>query len=222
MACASRPKIVQGKTRSEWVTRLKSPDQNTRIEAAYTLGAYFGPDAAAEIVPLLKENGAGTRSAAAFALGMCGNSSSVVIGSLEKLLKDEDEIARIDAALAISQLECPKGCADRMLPELILGLRNPRRTVMIASWLRKVGPKAASAVPALTKALSSTDVDTRLNVPLALACVGKAAEPALPRLRELQTTDSVPAVRKNAEDSIRAIETGMQVGRGEPSLAWCR
>jgi HEAT repeat protein len=41
---------------------------------------YFGPDAAPEIVPLLDDAQPGTRSAAAFALGMCDNGSPAVIG----------------------------------------------------------------------------------------------------------------------------------------------
>jgi HEAT repeat protein len=111
-----------------------------------------------------------------------------------------------------------------MLPELIAGLENPQRTDIIATWLKKLGPKAAPAVPALTKALSSPDVDTRLNVPLALACVGEAAKAALPKLRELQATDPDSAVRQNVEDSIKAIEAAGQKGRdGATSLPWwCR
>jgi HEAT repeat protein len=220
MACAKRPTVVEGKTRAEWIALLRSPEHTTRIQAASTLGMYFGPDAAPDILPLLDNQQAGTRSAAAFALGMCGNSSSAVIGALEKRLKDDDEIVRIDAALAISELECPKGCADRMLPELIAGLENPHRTDIIATWLKKLGPKAAPAVPALIKALSSPDVDTRLNVPLALACVGKAAEVALPKLRELQASDPDSAVRQNVGDAVEAIEAA-RAGT-TPEAWWCR
>ena len=224
LACASRPTVVEGKTRAEWVALLRSPDHKTRVQAASTLGMYFGPDAVPEILPLLEDKQAGTRSMAAFALGMCGNSSPAVIGALEKRLKDDDEIVRIDSAMAISQLECPKGCADRMLPELIAGLENPQRADIIASWLKKLGPKAAPAVPALIKALSSTDVDTRLNVPLALACAGPAAQEALPKLRELQATDPESAVRQNVADSIKAIETAGQAGPDgdTPAAWWCR
>jgi HEAT repeat protein len=221
LGCASRPTVVEGKTRAQWVALLKSPDHMTRINAASTLGMYFGPDAAPEILELLAESQAGTRSAAAFALGMCGNSSANVIGGLEALLKDDDEIVRIDAALAISRLECPKGCAARMLPELITGLANPSRTTIIAMWLQKVGPNASPAVPALVQALSSPDSDTRLNVPMALACVGDAARAALPRLRELQATDPEPAVRENVGKAIEAIENAKQEARdGKPTLAW--
>jgi HEAT repeat protein len=219
LACARRPTVVEGKTRAEWVALLRSREHVTRIRAASTLGMYLGPDAAPEILPLLDDTQAGTRSAAAFALGMCDNASPAVIGALEKRLKDADDIVRIDAALAISQLECPRGCADRMLPELIAGLENPQRTDIIATWLKKLGPKAAPAVPALIKALSSPEVDTRANVPLTLACVGKAAEGSLPQLRELQATDPDSAVRKNVEDSVKAIEAAVR--GGEPPW-WCR
>lgn len=220
LECAARPKLHEGKTRSEWVSLLTSPDHKTRVDAASTLGWYFGPDAAPEILPLLNHQQAGTRSMAAFALSMCGNDSKDVIESLEKLLNDEDEIVRIDAALAVSRLECPKGCAARVLPQLIAGIPNPDRTVIIATWLRKLGPAAEPAVPALVKALSSEDTDTRLTVPMTLACIGKAAEPVLPRLRELNAADPQPAVRENAEKAILAIESA--VG-GKPDQAWwCR
>jgi HEAT repeat protein len=221
LGCSFRPTVVEGKTRAEWVALLKSPDHKTRVEAASTLGMYFGPDAAPEILPLLQERQVGTRSMAAYALGNCGNSSAKVIASLEALLRDDDEIVRIDAALAISRLECPKGCAARMLPELITGMANPRRTEEIATWLQKFGPKAAPAVPALIQALSSSDVDTRLNVPLTLACVGEAGRSALPRLRELQATDPEPAVRENAGKAIQTIESGGATAQGgKGTLAW--
>ncbi len=224
LGCASRPTVVEGKTRTEWVDLLKSPDHKTRVNAGATLGMYFGPDAAPEILPLLKEHQAGIRSAAAFALGMCRNSSPKVIGSLEPLLNDDDELVRIDAALAISQLECPKGCAARMLPELITGLANPSRTDIIATWLQRVGPSAAPAVPALIKALSSPDGDTRNAVAMALPCMGEAARPALPRLRELQATDPEPHVRENVGKAIEAIESAAQgMQNGKPTSAWwCR
>jgi HEAT repeat protein len=218
LACAARPTVVRGKTRAEWVALLKSPDHKTRVDAAGTLGMHFGPDAAPEILPLLQDRQAGTRSVAAFALGMCGDPSARVIAGLEALLKDEDKIVRIDAALAISQLECPKGCGARMLPELITGLANPDRTDIIATWLKKLGPSAAPAVPALVAALASRDVDTRLTVPMTLACVGDAARAALPRLRELHTTDPEPAVRDNVGKAIEAIEGVSQDGK--PASAW--
>jgi HEAT repeat protein len=221
LACVARPTVHEGKTRAEWVALLKSPDQKTRVDAASTLGWYFGPDAAPEILPLLADQQAGTRSAAAFALGFCGDASPEIIAGLETLLTDRDEIVRIDAALAISQLECPKGCAARMLPHLIEGLPNPDRTVIIASWLRKLGPAAAPAVPALVQALSSQDVDTRLNAPLTLACVGKAAESALPRLREIQATDPEAGVRDNVEKAIAAIMAAPPGGKAEEAW-WCR
>jgi HEAT repeat protein len=221
LACAARPTLHEGKTRAEWVALLKSPDHRTRVDAASTLGWYFGPDAAPEILPMLADAQAGTRSAAAFALGYCGNASPKVIHALEALLTDENEIVRIDAAMAISTLECPKGCAARMLPHLIDGLSNPTRTVMIATQLQKLGPEAAPAVPALLKAVASTDVDTRLNVPMTLGCIGKAAEPALPRLRELEASDPETAVRDNVTKAIAAIEAAAPGGKAKEAF-WCR
>jgi len=218
--CAAPPKLHEGKTRGEWVSLLKSTDHVTRVDAASALGSYFGPDAAPDILPLLLHEQAGTRSMAAFALSMCGNDSKEIIAGLEQLLVDSDEIVRIEAALAISRLECPKGRAARVLPQLIAGLPNSQETVSIARWLQKLGPKAAPAVPALVKTLASDDVDTRLNVPMTLACIGADAAVALPRLRELQTADAVSAVRENTEKAIQAIESAVAGTSGEPW--WCK
>ena len=218
--CAAPPKLYEGKSRSEWVSLLKSTDHVTRVDAASALGSHFGPDAAPDILPLLFHEQAGTRSMAAFALSMCGNDSKEIIEGLERLLVDGDEIVRIDAALAISRLECPKGRAARVLPQLIAGIPNPQRTLSVARWLQKLGPKAAPAIPALVKTLASDDVDTRLNVPMTLACIGADAAVALPRLREIQTGDADSAVRENSEKAIQAIESAVAGPTGEPS--WCK
>jgi hypothetical protein len=69
-------------------------------------------------------------------------------------------------------------------------------------------------------ALSSEDVDTRLSVPLTLACVGTAAESVVPRLRQLHLSDAEPAVRENAAKAIRAIDAA--VGGHTDKPWWCR
>jgi HEAT repeat protein len=200
------PRLHEGKTRQQWVALLKSPDQKMRADAAFTLGWYFCPAAAPEILPYLSHEQAATRSAAADALGMCRDGATGIIAALERLRMDQDEVVRIDAALAISRLECPKGQAARVLPDLIVGLKNPRRTYYVAMWLWSVGPAAEPAVPGLIEALSSAEGDTRLVVPMALGSIGKGARPALPRLREVLASDPDPDVRKNIENAIENIE----------------
>jgi HEAT repeat protein len=223
--------VQEGKTREQWVALLGSADRETRIEAASMLGdhfcpgpppplqpqmlRYFLPTAAPEILPLLSDPRPGTRSAAANALQRCGDGSAKVIAALEGLLLDQDEGVRVDAALAISHLECPKGQAARVLSHLIVGLKNRHRADIVALWLRQLGPTAEPAVPALIEALSSADVDTRLCVPLALGSIGKGARPALGRLREVQASDPEPAVRENVEHAIEDIQRatdGQRVG----------
>ena len=219
-SCA--PKVQDGKTREQWIALLGSADHAARIEAASTLGEHFCPGpppplqpqilryflstAAPEILPLLAGPRPGTRSAAAYALQRCGDGSGKVVAALEGLLLDQEEVVRVDAALAISHLECPKGQAARVLSHSIVGLKNQHRSAMVALWLTQLGPAGEPAVPALIEALSSEDVDTRLCVPIALGSIGKGARPALGRLREVQARDPEPAVRENVEHAIEEIE----------------
>lgn len=218
-SCA--PTAQEGKTREQLIALLGSSDRVTRIEAASMLGdhfcpgtppplqpqilRYFLPTAAPVIVPLLSDPRPGTRSAAAYALERCGDGSASVIAALEKALLDPDKVVRVDAALAISHLECPKGQGARVLSHLIDGIKDRHRVDVVALWLRQLGPAAEPAVPALVDALSSTDVDTRLCVPLALGSIGKGARPALTRLREILENDPEPTVRENAKQAIQDI-----------------
>jgi HEAT repeat protein len=211
------------KTCARQIELLTSSDHQTRARAAGYLGMHCSADTVRGILPLLHHGQAGTRSMAAFALGLRAENSPAVLRGLEALLTDPDEVVRIDAAVAIAQIDRASGSTPRMLPQLIAGLRNPLRGDVIASFLQRLGPSAAPAVPALVEALSSTDKELRFSVSPALACIGKEAAPAIPRLREVQATDTDPGVRLKAEEAIDAIQAALE-GKPNDSRAawWCR
>jgi HEAT repeat protein len=203
--------------------QLTSPDHQTRARAAGYLGMHCSSDTAHGILPLLHHDQAGTRSMAAFALGLRAENSPLVVRSLEALLSDPDEVVRIDAALAIAQIDRAAGGSPRMLPQLIAGLRNPLRADVIASFLQRLGPAAAPAVPALVDALASADKEVRFSAAPALACIGKAAAPAIPRLAEVQAADVDPGVRAKAQEAIGAIQAALEGKANDPRAAWwCR
>jgi D-arabinan exo alpha-(1,3)/(1,5)-arabinofuranosidase (non-reducing end) len=127
------------------------------------------------------------------------------IAALARALDDPDPFTRGLSALELRD----KGAESRpALDALIAKLRDPDVTVrmMSANAIGAMGPAGARAVPALAAACRvETEVTHVLRAcAAALGEIGRAAEPALPVLREL--VENKPLARRSAERAIEQIE----------------
>ncbi|MEM9413387.1 MAG: HEAT repeat domain-containing protein, partial [Planctomycetota bacterium] len=74
--------------------------------------------------------------------------------------------------------------------------------------LGEMGEVASAAVPALIKQLSNPEVPYREAAIYALAKIGTGAEPALPKLKSMNSDKDV-LIQAAAQDAIKKIEAAM-------------
>ncbi|MCH8042598.1 MAG: HEAT repeat domain-containing protein [Planctomycetes bacterium] len=100
------------------------------------------------------------------------------------------------------------GAADTVIPVLVVALDDERRTVRNAAIesLRYMRGAAASAVPALTRKLYDEDLDVVRLTLATFAHLGKAGQPAAPRIMQL-TRSSNASVRKAASSALRSVQS---------------
>jgi HEAT repeat protein len=156
---------------SYYVGALKSPDHQTRADAAFALGV-LGGDGRGEVPALgeaLKDEDPIVRINAALSLYKLGPMARAALPALIRALADQVDLVRMDAALALSRLGPD---ARDAVPALIEALQRPEnrgyvltfprsiREQMVAT-LGRIGPDAHEAVPVLTAALADEKVSMR-------------------------------------------------------------
>jgi HEAT repeat protein len=98
-------------------------------------------------------------------------------------------------------------CGRHAVPGLAAVLEDPGRSELhrsAAGALKRIGPEAAAAVPALTRALASGDSEVCADAAETLSLVGQPAWPAAPALRQA-LTKGTPAVQWRAAAALGAI-----------------
>ena len=166
---------------------LLDEDHDVRCQAARAL-AKIGPPSAPAIplfVEWLGDEDEDIRDAASLALTWM---NSVAVPALVKALQDEDPRVRGNAAIALAYMDPP---ADSAAPSLIKVLRGKSRSVEehlarhnAAQALGRIKSKAA--VPSLVEALGDESEIVRYGAVGALADLGIAARPAVPKLVDLR------------------------------------
>ncbi|MCH5374255.1 MAG: HEAT repeat domain-containing protein [Planctomycetes bacterium] len=174
---------------------LEQADPERRCRALDEL-AEMG-DAAQSAVPAmtkaLQDDAPEVRGAAAMALGQIAVEPNDVLPKLIALLDDEGVAREYDGSevgpsrvwhfAAIGAA----GYGDKAVPYVIQLLKQDRSQLRMAASLIIIhlGPKAKDALPALTEALRSSDLDTRRPALMnAMLCLGTEAKPAMPLMRE--------------------------------------
>lgn len=177
------------------VLEKKSEHEYVRGMAAWALGR-IGPDAETEI-PLLSETmhsvgHLAVRRASVESLGNFGAAAKPVVKDLVNLLNDDDEVTRVNTAVALWKIDRhPKA-----LPALLRMLRQGTSpepylaAVALGQMEPEAGhPLAGTVAPALIEALHSSDGDVRRAASRSLGQLGKAAFPALKQAKALQDPD---------------------------------
>ena len=172
---AKREPSYQNRSLSSWIAQLRSSDPKSRLaalEAIFTIGEEASP-AIPTLIELLPDNQvSGGVVAALVAIG------KKAIPELAIALKSSDLEVSSSALVALEGIGTPA------VPTITgaVGEGNWKSLRVVAvQCLRRMGPKAKDAVPALTKNLRDEDVQIAAESSVALIRIGKAAIPTLER-----------------------------------------
>jgi hypothetical protein len=141
----------------ELIGELKNSDAGVRSAAAWAL-SQVGPTGAATAVPALadalSDSSEQVRSMSAVALREMGPRAAPAVGALSKALQDPEPFVRAPAADAIAAIGPAAKAAVGPLVECY-GATGEQMYVLksVTRALGRIGPDAASALPALDKAL---------------------------------------------------------------------
>jgi len=216
-ACGSN--TVDGKTKEEWLTILKSGDETERLAAISAVGE-FGPEAA-EAVPHLVESleseNETERLEAVIALGKMGPAALDAITPLFFAMVREYRILCLEGSLcdeistaivAIAQEKAVPMC------QVYFALEDPGLLFCIAEILPKLG---SDAVPGLVDILTTSDHETsRKAAALALGFMaddcgfGPNEQLAVETLQSIASSDPSDDVRNSAQE---ALEKASQCGK---------
>jgi HEAT repeat protein len=165
---------------SAWALAKINPDDKAGMERAVSL-----------LVSGLKDPSQHVRGAAARGLLDLHAPQEEVMSAMSDLLADKDPEVRGNVADALASL------GQAAVPRLIKALENDDMQSLAVEVLRRLGPQAKDAVPALVLELKDPDPEYRREVEFALAAIGPAAKTAVPALVEHMTSDE-PRVRYTA------------------------
>ena len=150
---------------SAWSLAKLKPNDKVAMDRAIKL-----------LVDSLKDNDRRVRSAAARGLQELDLPSGTLVEAFSTLLADKDPEVRGNVVEALSTL------GVKALPKLIKALENDDMQSLAVEVIRRLGPKAKDAVPALILELSDPDPAYRQEVVYALAAIGPESKAAAPEL----------------------------------------
>ena len=131
------------------------------------------------LVELLKDNDAGVRQSAAWALGQVGCEAKTTVPLLTGLLKDRH--VRLAAAHVLGSMGPEARTAIPALTEL-LNEKNEAVQEVAARTLGYIGPEARTAVPALCEVLKGKSESARRAAAKTLGEIGQRADLVVPAL----------------------------------------
>jgi len=208
------------------------PEVSARLDKIYSLSTSGKPgdETVDALIVHLDDSSPMVRAHAARALGLLGESAKAAVSQLTKLVQDPDEKVRrqaIEALVAIQPgtlapltvelmkdpdpgvrmriLHAATDAGASAVPSMIEALQDKESEYWACLVLREIGPKAASAVPALTRKLQHDDEQVQRAALLALAAIGEGAKPAVPQIVKLLDDESLRTAATFALGSIDDI-----------------
>jgi HEAT repeat protein len=112
-----------------------------------------------------------------------------------------------DANVSANIVSAIAGLGESAVPRVVKALDKPKARPLALRVLKKMGPKAASAVDPLIAASKDADPEYREEINFALAAIGPAAAPATDRLVDGISNDD-KRVRESALYALREIGPG--------------
>ncbi|MBW3597300.1 MAG: HEAT repeat domain-containing protein [Planctomycetes bacterium] len=186
---------------------LDDPAPEVRAYAAFALGRIGGEAAQGAVPTLVKQltdENSTVRRAALDALFALRPDPQVVTPLLVQALEDADP------RIAVASLRTLADRGESAVPLLVKSLESPKAAYWAALALEELGPKAKTAVPALTKLLSHEEPEVRMQALLALGAVGNDAQPAAKHVIALLQNDPMTGVRYAAAFALGKIGGGPQ------------
>jgi HEAT repeat protein len=221
--------MLRNRKLSEWAAMLREDKSPERRRAALLAVELIGPQRSPRVLPailsaLRDDPDERIREAAAAALGRLGERLYARAAEGEQvrfagprndliaaLRTDKSGRVREAAALALGKVAAAD--AAPAVPALAAALRDahPGARAAAADTLRRLGPEAKEAVPALQEALADRagDKATRAQAALALGNVGEPAAPALPAVvAVLEDAGAPPEVRRACAETLGRLGPG--------------
>jgi HEAT repeat protein len=184
------------------------PDETVRMHVAGALGEIGLPGGV--VIPALtralRDPSSYVRHRAMTQFAFTITPTDEVLPVLKELAKDKD---RGVSGLAQSALNSPLHRSDNRAETYVMMLRTGSARDYTLRQLALMGPKAASAVPALIPLLIDRSSLNRFLTAEALGAIGPGAKDALPALAAA-SKDEDPVVRESAAEAIAAIKGGPQ------------
>ena len=196
-------------------------DASPTVRAAAAHAVIFLPnhEAAALLLPLLKDKTEFVRREVAFALGATRHSSAVSV-LVDLLSRDKQRSVRAAAAIALGEIG--DTAAVPALTQIITGegakkqkSRGEEEEFVVRSAVRSLGQIGSrTAVPVLIGALQneSNSIDTRREAAIGLGRIGDAA--ALPALNAAFQANTDPYLSEAARLAVRQINRTKGKGAG--------
>jgi HEAT repeat protein len=174
------------------VLRDRSQPTIVRRDATYVLGSMGTKalDSIPDLVNALKDDDEKLRGAAAFALGEMGPKAKAALDPLEQFAKCGTASDCVAAAGALYKIDPSNADSVRLLKSA-LKVEIVSIRLEAVNDLRRMGPKAAPAVPELCALLKEDkDADVRAVVARALELIGPSARAAVPVLKYALKNDT--------------------------------
>ncbi|MFO0865560.1 MAG: HEAT repeat domain-containing protein [Gemmataceae bacterium] len=204
-------------------TALGDGDPLVRRDAAAAMGQFEPTSvrpAIGELAGLCGDSQLETRKAAIAALvRVVGPEDTKVASAIHKVLNEEDEELKRNAAFALSNIGGKEAAPAVfiLLDTLRRGNVDLRR--QSATALRNIGPDAAPAVPELIKVLRDPDGELRKSAAFALGGIGPAAEPAVnPLVDVVANSDEKKETRVEAAVALSRIGDVPAAVKAVPTL----
>lgn len=188
---------------------LDDPDVVVRSYAAQAHFKLTGePEPAVSVfVAMLQDSESDERGTVASVLAKIGPAAESAIPTLRELVvrRDLDELpVTLFSAHALWSIS---GETELPLAALLHVVKHGERYHLIraSEFLGNLGEAASPAVKELIRLASVRDLSIRRGAIIALGKVGKAAEEAVPALKQIGQDDPVPSVREAALESMEKI-----------------
>ena len=190
-----------------------------RVAAAHAVLSLPSAEAAALLMPLLKDKDEFVRREVAFALGE-SHARAATTSLIDLMVHDKKPSVRGAAAVALGQIGDQTALSP--LSQVVTGqgrkkkkTRSAEEEFVVRSAVRSLGQiRHAASVPTLVSALQdeTNSIETRREAATALGLIGDSS--ALPALQAAYETNSDPYLSEAARAAIRQINRAKPKGAG--------